>query len=282
MSSDSFHRAALASAEQVARCDNTLVPSYLAPSFERLSEQLAINDGAQIAHLGCRTGFIDGELLERLPESTLYGCDASAEAVACARAKAVDAWLSAEYLVAEPTSTPLPREAFTHALSIDVAPSDRTLVWREMARLLVPGGQLLATVLLRDSAHELTCLLREYAVKFDHTELSRALERLESARPLAEPLEAELETAGFEFVESTTHSWPLTFADGGAFLAHPFTTMVLLPHTERTLRAPLDEPLAYVQRAIDLYWAPASQADEVAREPFSIELSIACLSARRR
>lgn len=270
---ESFRTSLADTADVAALRDTFVVPRYLAPAGEMLLDLLAINESAQIAHLGCRTGFPDAEILARLAGATLYGCDPSASAVQLAQSKASAGGLSAEYLVAESTSTPFPRGAFTHGVALDVAPDARAAVLAELERLLVPGGQLLVTTLLRGSAQELTCLLREYAVAYDRAELSRGLDRWTTTRPTPEMLAREIEALGFDYIEVEHQRIRLRFQSGRDFLDDPVCKLVLFPEAERNLRTPLAAPLEYVRKAIDRYWATAA---------LELPLSIGCVSARKR
>lgn len=271
-SETAFRFGAQDDAEAAARIETFVVPRYYAPASEMLLELLAVGEGAQIAHLGCGTGFPDATLLERLPGGELYGCDPSGAAIQLAQSKAVASSLSARYLVSTSTSTPLPAAAFTHGITLDLAPEERVGVFTELKRLLAPGGQLLVTLLLRGSAQELTCLLREYAVATDRADLSRSLDLLSAARPTPEMIVSELEALGFEYVEVEHRRIVLAFKNGRDFIEDPVCRMVLFPETERLLRASLGTSLDYVRTAIDRYWST---------EPFELALSLGCVSARR-
>lgn len=249
-----------------------VVPRWLAPAGEMLLELLAVGESAQIVHVGCGTGYPDAALLERLPGAELYGCDPSGAAIQLAQSKAQASGLSAQYLVSSSTSTPLPAAAFTHAITLDLAPEDRPGVFSELQRLLAPGGQLLVTLLLRGSAQELTCLLREYAVATDRADLSRSLDLLSAARPTPEMIASELGAMGFEYVEVEHRRVSLEFKNGRDFLEDPVCRLVLFPETERLLRISLGASLDYVRSAIDRYWST---------EPFELVLSLGCVSARR-
>jgi len=259
-------------ASAAAILETFVVPRYFAPAGAMLLDLLAIGESAQIAHVGCGTGYPDAALLGALPGSALYGCDGSAAAVHLAQSKAAAAGLQAQYLVAPSTSTALPGGAFTHALTLDVAPDERAGTFAELKRLLAPGGQLLATLLLRGSAQELTCLLREAAVAHDRADLSRSLDLLSAARPTPEAIVAELEALGMEYVEIEHRRLVLEFKSGRDFLEDPVCRLVLFPEAERLLRAPLESALDYVRTAIDRYWST---------EPFELVLSLGCVSARR-
>ena len=259
-------------ASAAALMETFVVPRYLAPAGELLLELLAVGESAQIVHVDCSTGFPDATLLERLPGAELYGCDPSASAIQLAQSKAAAASLSAEYLVSSATSTPFPSGAFTHALTLDLAPEARAGVFSELQRLLAPGGQLLVTLLLRGSAQELTCLIREYAVASDRAELSRSLDLLSAARPTPEMVVGELEAMGFQYVEVEHRRISLSFRSGRDFLEDPVCRMLLFPETERLLRHSLSPALDHVRTAIDRYWST---------EPFELVLSLGCVSARR-
>ena len=83
-----------------------------------------------------------------------------------------------------------------------------------MHRVLAPTGQALLAMPLRGSFQELGDLLREYALKLDEASVAAAVDRATLGRPTVEMLGAELEDAGFHFVDVGLS--PATFASRAA------------------------------------------------------------------
>ncbi len=262
-------------ARDVAVFETFAVPRYLT-RFGMLAVELLIPcDGAVLANVGCRTGFPDQILGRYLPGVSVLGFDPSEAALELARTKAAlirDAVI--EYRAGD---IPLPVDgaAFSHALALhprlDVS-GNETLM-RELHRLLLPGGQAVFAMPLRGSFQEIIDLLREYALKADAAELTKALESSGAARPTLEVLSEELEAVGFDDVDVEVRPTTLTFRSGRDFFEDPVSRLMIVPEIEASLGlGPLDEPMKYVRDAIDRYW---SEAD------FELTVNVGCASARR-
>src|ERR1700710_1810782 len=65
-----------------------VVPRYLSLFGDLMLEMILVGDSARIAHLGCRTGFPDLKLYERLDGVDIVGVDSSLPALELARNKA--------------------------------------------------------------------------------------------------------------------------------------------------------------------------------------------------
>src|SRR5262249_33792701 len=147
------------------------------------------------------------------------------------------------------------------ALHPVVTPEGRAAVIEELARLLAPRGQALLAMPLRGSFIEISDLLREYALKHEAHELGKLVEEAAALRPSVEVLGAELEEAGFQYVDVEVRTATLRFNGGREFLEDPVTRLVLLPELRASLGAPalspsaLERPLAYVRDAIDRYFS---------------------------
>ena len=167
-------------ASDAAVFETFVVPRYLVHFGELLLELLLESEGAQVVHLGSRTGYPDRGLALKLPGANIYGIDSSPAALELARAKAATMRdMRGEYLLADAFPSPLPDASFTHALAIHPLfdPESRTELLTEMKRLLAPSGQLLIAVPLRGSFAEVADLLRECALKNDDSALALAVDR---------------------------------------------------------------------------------------------------------
>ncbi len=254
-----------------------VVPRYLHLFGDVLIEQIAEGEEAQALHLFCRTGYPDRGVTLRLPGGHVYGIDPSTPAIELARAKAATMPdFVGEYRVVDSIPAPFPDAAFSHVYTLHPfgAPEERAAIFAEMARLVAPAGQALMALPLRGSFVELVDLLREYALKHDAPQVATGAESAVLLRPTQQILEAEMESAGFHFIETATQPSTLSFRNGREFLEDPTMRLLLFPE----FTAPLGltdpgPPFDYVREAIDKYWSEA---------PFTLTVEVACISGRRK
>lgn len=233
---------------------------------------------ARVAHLACRTGFPERLIATQLPGGELFGVDPSMNAVELAQTKAAllpD--FSAHYIASSGLPTPLENGAFSHVVCLNpIAPTaaERTALFAEACRLLVPGGQLLVGMPLRGSFQEVFDLLREYAVKFDASAVNEASEAAIGMRPTIESVSNEFEAAGFVEVDVELVRTELEFQSGRDFFEDPITRLVIMPDVLAYLHleGPTDSPLGYVRDAIDRYWSEAT---------FGLTIQVGCISGLR-
>ena len=175
--------------DDAAVFETFVVPRYLSLFAERLLELIVPTEDARVCHLQCRTGYPDRDLLKKLPNAHVYGCDTSEHAIELARAKAktIPGFVS-DYRVIDAFTTPFPAGAFSHGLSLHplAAPAERTRMLEELARIVAPRGQALVAMPLRGSFLEIADLLRECALKNELTELTNAVEAAVQLRPTDE------------------------------------------------------------------------------------------------
>jgi SAM-dependent methyltransferase len=252
-----------------------VVPRYLAFFGDLALEMIAEGEEAQVAHLYCRTGYPDRGIALKLKGSHIYGCDPSASAIELARAKAATMpEMVSDYRVAEGLPVPLPQAAFSHGVVLHplAAPEERSKILTELARLLAPNAQALIALPLRGSFQEVADLLREYALKSE-AEANKAIENAVLQRPTMEMLGAELEEAGFNFVDVEMRAQTLEFKSGRAFFEDPVTRLMLLPEFRKNLQLPTaDVAFRYVRDAIDKYWSDAT---------FELTVNVGCVTGRR-
>lgn len=253
-----------------------VVPRYLSLFGELALEMVLAGDAARIIHVACRTGYPDCKLYERVDQAEIVGIDPSLPALELARNKAAsrrDADI--EYRVWEEGLSQFESEQFTHALSLHPIASveQRLHLFSEMYRLLCPGGQAIVALPLRGSFQEISDLLREYALKVDDSDFSKATEFALATRPSIESISEELETAGFEDVDVEIRHAQLAFDSGRAFVEDPITRLQIVPELKSWLGdRDLRKPLEYVRDAIDKYWSEGK---------LELTLNIGCASARR-
>lgn len=294
--------------EEAAIFETFVVPRYLSFFGERLLEMIVPGSDARVCHLGCRTGYPDRALLERLPGAHVHGVDASEHAIELARAKALALKPEAtkgsanegvvfDYRVAEGLPTSFPPGAFSHAFTLHplATPAERRLIFEELARIVAPRGQALVAMPMRGSFVEIADLLRECALKYELSDLMNAVEAAALLRPTDDMLKRDFEVVGFEYVEVDVWMRTLKYAGGRSFFEDPVTRLLLMPEFRVSL--PLDEsgnatipisnaggttpglsvtsmdPFAYVREAIDKYWSDGT---------FEMTVNVGVVSGRRR
>lgn len=267
--------------EDAAIFETFVVPRYLAMFGDRLLDMLVRGPEARVCHVQCRTGYPDRALLERLPAAHVFGCDASEHAIELARAKASmlvrkNPGSAFDYRVVDGLPLPFPASAFSHAFTLHplTAPAERKRLVDELARLVAPRGQALVAMPLRGSFVEIADLLREYALKYERTELSNAVEAAVQLRPTEDMLARELEAAGFEFVDVDMRPRTLKFASGRDLFEDPVSRLLLLPEFELNLALDdVAQPFAYVRETIDKYWSDGT---------FELTVNVGVVSGRRK
>jgi SAM-dependent methyltransferase len=263
-------------ASEAAIFETFVVPRYLTLFGELAIEMLAPGDDAQVLHVFCRTGYPDRGIALEMPSAHLFGCDPSAPALELARAKATTKkGMVAEYRVAEGYPIPYPSGAFSHALSLHplAAPEERRRLMLEFARLLAPAGQALIAMPIRGSFQEIADLLREYSLKYEALEVSKAVEAAALIRPTVEMFGAELEEAGFDYVDVQVRPTTLKFQSGRDFFEDPVTRLMLLPEFRINLALEeIEAPFSYVRDAIDKYWSDGT---------FELTVNVGCVTGRR-
>jgi len=262
---------------EAAIFETFVVPRYLSLFGDLALEMLAESDDAQVVHLHCRTGYPDRGIAMKLSGAHIIGVDASLAALELARAKAATMpEMVSDYRLAEQLPTPLPSSAFSHAFVLHPATSveDRQQLLEECSRLLAPHGQVLVGMPLRGSFQEVADLLREYALKYEDPDVSRAVDLSSQIRPTVDSFGAELEGAGFDFVDVSLRPTTLRFQSGRDFFEDPVTRLLILPEVRADLNlADVEGPLAYVREAIDKYWSDG---------PFELTVNVGCATGRRR
>jgi SAM-dependent methyltransferase len=263
---------------EAAIFETFVVPRYLSSFGELALEMLAEGRDAQVIHVDCRTGYPDRGLALRLPGAYIYGCDPSPHAIELARAKAATMPdMVSEYRVVDVLPVPYAARGFSHALTLHplAAPDQRAALIAEFGRLLAPRGQALLAMPLRGSFQEIADLLREYALRAEAPEIARRIETAVQTRPTVEILGAELEDAGFQFVDVESRMMLLTYKGGRDFFEDPVTRLLLLPEIRASLNmnaAETEAAFAYVSDAIDRYWSDSS---------FELTVQVGCASGRK-
>jgi SAM-dependent methyltransferase len=265
-------------AADAAVFDTSVIPRYLA-NFGVPAVEMAIPySPATIVDIGCRTGFVEALLAEKLPGANIYGYDPSPAAIGLAREKAA-ALSGVNISLDVVTQLPLPLNdsSFTHGLLIhpDVSAEARYTLLAELRRVLVPGGQALVALPVRGSFPEIYDMLREYALRQDLADFGKAVELSAASRPTIESLSEELENVGLGEVDIDVQLIGVSFPSGREFLEDPIAQLVVFPDMRALLEADsaaIDAAFLYVQDAIAKYWSEGA---------FELTVNVGCASGRR-
>lgn len=253
-----------------------VVPRYLSLFGELAQQMLVIGESARIVHLGCRTGYPDLKVYENSDGADIVGVDTSLPALELARNKAqVMGDVRIEYRPASDGSLEHEEGLYTHALTLHpcMGADQRLALLSEMERLLCSGGQAVIALPLRGSFQEIVDLFREYALKHDDSEFSKAVEAALLVRPSIEALSDELEQVGLSDVDVEIRQTTLTFDSGRAFVEDPVSRLLVLPEVKAWIGVEdVAKPLSYVRDAIDKYWSEGK---------LELSLNVGCASARK-
>ncbi|AKT36000.1 class I SAM-dependent methyltransferase [Chondromyces crocatus] len=268
----------LLSAADAVALDSAVIPRYLSHFSSLLLEMMLPYEAAKVANLGCRTGHIDSQVLEKLQNATVVGIDASPAAIEAARARGpASAGAPPSYMLHD-GGLPLPLSpgGFTHALSVHpLCPAgERQALLSELRRLLVPGGQVLLALPLRGSFPELSDMGRECALKQDLSSLSTAIDAASAARPTPESMTQEFEALGLIDVEVDVRLIAVSFGSGREFLDDPVARLAVLPELSAQIdvdAAVSEKLLRYIHEAVSKYWSEGA---------FELTVNVGCASGR--
>lgn len=261
--------------------ENAVVPRYLSFFASLVVDMMLAHESASVAHLGCRNGFPDPIVADKLPGARLIGIDPSAPALELARTKAaLFSGMHASYVVAESLpeiSTILPEASLTHAFTLHpiCRQSERSQLMAELRRLLIPGGQALIALPLRGSFPEIADIARECALKQDLSDLGAAVDVAVAARPTIETIAEELEGVGLDEVDVDVQLIAVSFESGREFLEDPISRLMVFPETAAMLDVEphlLDTMFKYLHHAVSKYWSEGV---------FELTVNVGCASARR-
>ncbi len=265
-------------AADAALFENAVVPRYLSFFTSILVDMMLPYEPARVVNVGCRNGYPDALVAEKLRGATIVGVDGSAAALELARTKAANLpGAQATYRIGDALPLPFPESSFTHALALHpiCRPADRAALLAELRRLLVPGGQAMIALPLRGSFPEISDMGRECALKQDISELGVAIDAAAASRPTIETISEELEAAGLGEVDVDVQLVAVSFNSGREFLDDPIARLMVLPETTAQIEVDppaIDALLRYVSHAISKYWSEGV---------FELTVNVGCASARK-
>jgi ubiquinone/menaquinone biosynthesis C-methylase UbiE len=265
-------------AADAASFESSVVPRYLSFFGALATDMLLPHSPAVIAHVGCRTGYPDGIIADKIPGSAVVGVDASVAALDMAAGKAaLLSGVEASYHLSQAIPTALPGDSFTHAMCIHPIGNveERSKILSELRRVLVPGGQALIALPLRGSFPEINDMIREFALRTDMADLSKAVDTAAASRPTIETISEEFENAGLTEVDVDVHLIAVSFNNGREFLEDPTARLMVMPDMRALLpldSLTIDRSLQYVAEAIGKYWSEGV---------FELTINVGCASGRR-
>lgn len=202
-------------------------------------ERLDLAGGEVVLDAGCGTGRVTEALLGRLPAGRVVALDRSPAMVVLARRRLPPDRVS---VVVADLSAPLPLRAGSLGAVVSTATfhwvPDHDALFRELSRVLRPGGQLVVQCGGRGNLGSVRGMLAE---------AGNGAWRGPWNYATAEATSARLEAAGFAGVRCWLNDEQTTFASRealGAFLR----TVVLWPYLERLPEA---EHESFVERVLD-------------------------------
>ncbi|HEY4117543.1 MAG TPA: class I SAM-dependent methyltransferase [Byssovorax sp.] len=258
--------------------ENAVVPRYLSFFGSLAVDMLFPIPDAHVAHIGCRTGYPDWIIADKMPQSSLLGVDSSPPGVEFARARAARMpGMRANYTVSDSVPTLLAESSFTHAISLHplCSATERAALLAELRRVLIPGGQAVLALPLRGSFPEINDMIREYALRHDLAELGKAIDAAAASRPTIETVSEEFEDAGLSEVDVDVQLIAVSFENGRNFLEDAIARLLVFPEATDLLGMPPDAAqgcMRYVHEAISKYWSEGV---------FELTVNVGCASGRR-
>lgn len=267
-------------ASDVEVFEQVIVPRYLSFFGALALNALIPHKPSSVANIGCRWGFPDHEIVERLEEGSIVGFDPSSEMVEVAKKLAAEqpsSKMTRTYQVEQGLPSKVAGDQFTHAICVHpiCGALERLKLLQELQRILVPGGQAVLAVPLRGSFAEILDMVREYALRNDLAELATNIELAVASRPTIETVSEEMETAGLTEIDVDVQLLSVTFGTGREFLDDPIAKLIVEPEIRASLSA--DEvtmagAIDYIRDAVSKYWS-----DGV----FELTVNVGCVSGRR-
>ncbi|MCH2110828.1 MAG: class I SAM-dependent methyltransferase [Polyangiaceae bacterium] len=250
-----------------------VIPSYF-HHFWRLAQNLfLVGEAARVAFLEARTGYPMNQVLEIQPECTGVLVDPSAVALEDARQKVPAGLFDLIQAPGDQSEQPLASCSHVLLLHPEGSLARYEQLFAEASRLLYSGGQAIVSIPLSHSFPEIFDLLGEYALKYDHGELTAALERSAGEHLTIESLSQALEEVGFHDIDFEVEVVELEFGSGRELLEDPACRMMIRPQLEAWLEiGDLSEAFEYVAHAVDRYFS---------EDTLEMSMTILALSARR-
>jgi ubiquinone/menaquinone biosynthesis C-methylase UbiE len=206
--------------------DQEVLPIWAQRFGRMMLRDLALPPRANILDVACGTGYPSLEILRRLDDQgRIIAIDPSAPLLDVARRKAGETSGKRIFFRSEGVA---PKLSFANEvydlvmcnLGLDEVDEPAEAL-REFARVAKPGGQVLATLVLRGTWTEFYDIYREVLIKHDKHETLAKLEQLVEAHPEPETAIRWMEGAGLSNVQLDVEHFTLLFRSSREFFFAP-------------------------------------------------------------
>jgi ubiquinone/menaquinone biosynthesis C-methylase UbiE len=253
---------ALEKQERLARVyDAEVAPVYATRFAALLAGALgAARPAARVAEIGCATGELTLELLRRFDAASRIVAVDEAPFVAQARSKIEAVGAAARVTFETGPAAPLALASASADVVVSnlaaAAFADPARAVRELARVLVSGGELVLTTPLRGSWAEFLDIYRDVLLENGTAESTAALDQHVASMPDAPTAAAWLEAAGLVDVEVTTERWEILFKSAREFFFAPLVELGPLSRWKRIAGRGEDmqDVFFFTKEAIDTYF----------------------------
>ena len=231
------------------------VTLWSAPFRWMLLENIPMQPGARVLDIGFGTGFPLIELAQRFgAESRVYGMDVWASGVARARRRSAGLGLTnVEIFEQSAAAIPLPDRSIdlvTSNLGINNF-ADKDTVYREILRVLRPGGSVCVTTNRQGTFAEFFTLFRRTLLEHDLPEAIVRLDESVDRRGDRETIVKEFDAAGMQLTAYREDRTTFRFADAAAVFDHGLVRIGFRPEWEAWLPdGQHDTVFASLRRAI--------------------------------
>lgn len=254
-------RGLLLDARSATRFDQEVVPRWSSVFGRVLLDYLDIPPRSTTLDMGCSTGQLTLELLQRTEAgSRIIAIDASGPAMDLARQRAGDlAGKRVFFKTERDLKLTFAPEVFDRVFANLVLPDlpDPGQVLRDVRRVLKRGGRFGASFPARGSFLEIVDLLREVVLKFEVEGATRRLDEYVESLPDERRAIAMAEDAGFKDVSFRRAPFTLSFRSARAFFADAIVEMLLAEDLHRIAGegSAGDRVIFHLREAIDTYFA---------------------------
>jgi len=243
------------------RFDEEVVPRWNAAFARLLVDNLDLPERSTILDMGCSTGTLTLELLQRAASSSrIIAIDASGPAMDLARQRAGDlagkrVFFKTERDLKLSFAPEVFDRVFANLVLGELPDPSQTL--REIRRVIKRGGRFGASFVARGSLLEIVDLLREVVLKFEVEGATRRVDEYVEALPDERRAIAIAEDAGFKDVAFHRAPFTLSFRNARAFFADAIVEMLLAEDLHRIAGEGTsgDRVLFHLREAIDTYFA---------------------------
>ena len=257
---------ALEKQERLARVyDDEVWPVFAQKLAALLLDALTPRPGARVVEVGCATGGLTLELARRFDAASRIVAIDEAPFVAHARPKleadpGARGRVTFELGPAAPLALPDASAELVVSNLGAAAFADPPRAFREIARVLAPGGQAIITTPLRGSWAEFLDIYRDVLLDSGTPESVVALDQYVGSLPDGATATTWLKAAGLVDVELTVERWEILFKSAREFFFAPLVELGPLSRWKRIAGRGEDmqDVFFFTKEAIDTYFKGAA------------------------